>query len=400
MALPLDLSARSAARDQAYWTAWVATLIFFAGFYALLIPLPRYLELSGLADWQIGLVLGAFGIAALVGRPVAGLAADRWGPQPVLLGGSVALTLGALGVGFTTSLPLLFGLRLLQAAGYVAFTTASTALIITLSPAEERGRRLAIFGTAANVAIVLSPAAIGLLLGYIPLTGAFWLSAGLAGLAGALMVAGGGRDGQAGKQASGPTPGARPAVRRADLLSFAPRRLWLPMGALAIGGLGFGAFFQFAPILADRRGGVEAALLYSVYGVGIIAARLLGGRWLDQTGIARVVGIAFGLTACGLGLMAVADQAIWLCFAALLTAIGSGLFHPALLAQHARLLPDEPGRASAAAYIGFDLGLGLGGWLLGLVLQFGGLGALYGVAAVVVLGGLPVAFMLDRSTLR
>ena len=36
MALPLDLSARSAAREQAYWTAWVATLIFFAGFYAAL----------------------------------------------------------------------------------------------------------------------------------------------------------------------------------------------------------------------------------------------------------------------------------------------------------------------------------------------------------------------------
>jgi predicted MFS family arabinose efflux permease len=395
MARSLDLTARSAAREQAYWVAWAATLIFFAGFYALLIPLPRHLERSGLADWQIGLVLGAFGVAALVGRPLAGLATDRWGPQPVLLAGSAALTLGALGVGFTTSLLPLFGLRLLQAAGYVAFTTASTALIITLSPEEQRGRRLAIFGAAANVAIALSPAAVGLLLRYLPLNGAFWVAGGLAGLAGALMLAGGRHGAE-----HAPRPGPRPPARLADLLSVAPRQLWLPMGALAIGGLGFGAFFQFAPILADRRGGVEPALLYSVYGAGIIATRLLGGSWLDRVGVGRAVGLAFGVMACGLGLLALAEQAIWLCLAALLTATGSGLFHPALLAHHARLLPDAPGRASAAAYIGFDLGLGLGSWLLGLVLQAGGLGALYGVAAAVVLGGTLLALQLTKDERR
>ena len=55
-------------------------------------------------------------------------------------------------------------LRLLQAAGYVAFTTAGTALIIQLTPEEEHGRRLAIFGAAANVAIALAPAATTVLL--------------------------------------------------------------------------------------------------------------------------------------------------------------------------------------------------------------------------------------------
>ena len=44
--------------SRAYWTAWVATVVFFAGFYTLLVPLPRYLEAVGLPDWQIGLILG------------------------------------------------------------------------------------------------------------------------------------------------------------------------------------------------------------------------------------------------------------------------------------------------------------------------------------------------------
>jgi MFS family permease len=174
-------------QERGYWSAWTATVIFFAGFYALLIPLPRYLEQQGLPDWQIGLVLGAFGVAALVGRPLAGFAADRWGAQPVLLVGAAALCIGALSVPITDNTALLFILRLLQAGGYAAFTTASTALVIRLSPPAVRTQRLAIFGAAANVAISLSPALVGVFLQYAPLEMALVLAAALAALAGAIM---------------------------------------------------------------------------------------------------------------------------------------------------------------------------------------------------------------------
>jgi predicted MFS family arabinose efflux permease len=360
-------------QERGYWSTWVATLIFFAGFYALLIPLPRYLERNGLPDWQIGLVLGAFGVAALLGRPLAGLAADRWGPQPVLLSGAAALCVGALAVPATTNTSLLFALRLLQAAGYAAFTTASTALIISLSPLAIRAQRLAIFGAAANVSIALSPALVGLFLRYAPLENAFWLAAALAAFAGAIMWL---------------TLSARSTDRFVPTPAIArlvpPRKLWLPMLATGIGGLGFAAFFQFVPLLADRRGMDGAELLYGVYGASIIATRFLGGRWLNQLSVERVLGIAFGIMSGGLAIAALATAPLLLGLSAVLIATGSGLFHPALLAHHARLLPDEPGRASAACYIGFDLGIGLGSWLLGLALQWGGIGALYGLAAGIV----------------
>src|SRR5262245_64016276 len=111
------------ATRRAYWTAWAATVTFFGGFYALLVPLPRWLAEVGLPDWQIGLVLGAFGVASLVGRPVAGVASDRLGPRPVMLFGAAALTVGAVGVVATTSLLPLFGLRVLQATRSEAHTS-------------------------------------------------------------------------------------------------------------------------------------------------------------------------------------------------------------------------------------------------------------------------------------
>src|SRR5919206_4409075 len=102
------------AARRSYWIAWAATVTFFAAFYALLTPLPRYLTAVGVPDAQIGLVLGAFGVAALLGRPAAGFATDRWGARPVMLAGAAALLVGALAVGTTVNVALLFGLRLLQ----------------------------------------------------------------------------------------------------------------------------------------------------------------------------------------------------------------------------------------------------------------------------------------------
>ena len=65
---PVD---RAGTARRSFWIAWAATVTFFAAFYALLTPLPRYLTAVGLPDEQIGLVLAAFGVAALLGRPAA-----------------------------------------------------------------------------------------------------------------------------------------------------------------------------------------------------------------------------------------------------------------------------------------------------------------------------------------
>ena len=167
---------------------FVANLLFFVGFYALLVPLPPYLVAAGLADWQVGLVLGAFGIAALAGRPVAGLAADRSGRRTVILGGVAAFIVGVVAILLNTDFWVLMGGRVLQALGYVAVTTAATARIADLAPPAQRGATLARFGIAANVAMTLTPATIGFLLPTIGLTGAFYAAIAAAAMCGLLAL--------------------------------------------------------------------------------------------------------------------------------------------------------------------------------------------------------------------
>jgi len=137
-----------------YWLAWLATLTFFGGFYALLVPLTRYLgsEGVGLPDWQVGFVLGMFGVAALIARPLSGVAVDRFGARALMLVGAASLAFGALLVPLTADFGALAGLRVLQSIGYVAFTTGGTALVVSLTKSTVRpAANVATAGMAAPV---------------------------------------------------------------------------------------------------------------------------------------------------------------------------------------------------------------------------------------------------------
>ncbi|MFN8499220.1 MAG: MFS transporter [Anaerolineae bacterium] len=375
-----------ASQERAYWTAWVATLAFFVGYYTLLVPVPLYLRQIGLPDWVIGIILGAFGVASLIGRPLAGAMADAYGRRKVILFGTFSLMVGAIGFSFTTAPAALFGLRLLQAGGYVAFTTASTALVTDLVSEARRASAVAIFGIAANVAMTMTPAIISALMPVISLTGALWLSGGFAALGGLLALG---------------VPNTRPArgsgVSWREVAHVEPT-LRLPMLITCIFGLSWGAFLQFLPLLVERRDLGSAGLVYTVYGVSIILSRLTVGRRLDTIDRTRVLVLSTLMMVVGMGLFAVATMQIELFAAAALVAYGSGILHPALIAIHVeRAAPEVRGHAIAVFYLGFDLGIGLGAWALGLVLQGYGFVGLYAVAA---LAGVVVMLMLPRITAR
>lgn len=368
----------STAYSRSYWTTWSAALLFFAGFYTLLVPMPLYLSEIGLPDWQVGLIMGAFGIASLVGRPLAGALTDSLGFRPVILFGTLSMAVGAVMVSFASAPLLLFCLRILQAAGYVAFTTAATSLISDLAPPVRRGAALALFGSAANVAITLVPAAVSAGLTLLSFRGVFLLCGVMAVLGGVIVWL-----------AIPPRPGSRSAFALRSLFKI-PSVLWAPMATTWLFGVGFGVFYQFLPLLAERRGLAPVGLAFTVYGVAIILTRLLTGRLLDRPDRRRVLPPAALLMSAGLVAFALAGQMWQLLAAAALTAVAGGIFHPALIAIHVDSIP-ERGRATAAFYLAFDLGIGLGAWLLAPVLDSFGLAAFFVAGGVIsLLAILPV----------
>lgn len=370
-----------------YQIAWAATFLFFIAFYALIIPLPRYLTGIGLPDWQVGLVLGATAIASLLTRPISGVLTDRFGHKRMMLIGATSLTIGAIGVVLTTQVVILFSLRILQSLGYVIFTTAGNALVGQLATPEERSQKIAYFGLAANFAMTMTPGAMDTLLPWIGLLAAFWLSGGIAAGAGVLT--------RTLRYHAKPEASAMQPLSLSTFWRF-PRQLWLSMLVSALFGAGFGAYFQYFAVLLERRA-IPSAAVFATYGISIIITRLLFGRYLDRIGFARVLIAAALIMTAGLVIAAYGFSLPMLILAAALIATGGGFFHPMLIAHHVSLLPNRPGWAVACFYFGFDLGIGGGAWILGAALELSGLTALYLTAAVLTLATLCFVPALARQ---
>ena len=373
------------------------TLLFFIAFYTLIVPLPRYLAGVGLHDWQVGLVLGAFGIASLIGRPLAGLATDRLGRRGVIFAGAALFVVGVLSVQLTNNVWLLLCARILQALGYVAVTTSATARITDVTPAAQRASTIAAFGIAANIAMTLTPASVDALInaGLLGLPNTFILAALLA-IGCVLLTTQFGEEGaeeeqgRKGEREKGSDLDSHSALRTPhSALWVLPRSILEPWLAAALLGVGFGAWLQYLPLLTQRRGVEPSGILYAVYGIAIIATRVVTGPWLDRGYERALLAISFALMALGLAIFAFTQSFFTYVPATMLIAASGGILHPLLMAMHVRFMPEEMrGRAVATFYLGFDLGNGIGTWLLGFVLDSFGLAALFSGAAASALVGL------------
>ena len=224
--------------------------------------------------------------------------------------------------------------------------------------------------------MTLTPATISLLLPTIGLSGAFYAAIAAAALCGLLAL---GIDNQRTGAQSG--DGGR--------LWAAPRAVWLPWALAALLGVAFGVWLSYLPLLSERRGVEPVGLLYGFYGAAIIVTRLVTGPWQDRGHDRALLMGGFAATAASLCLFAFTQSFFTYLLATVLMAAGGGTLHPLLMAQHVQRMPAAMrGRAVSTFYLAFDLGNGLGVWVLGFALEWWGLTALFAGAAGAALVGM------------
>jgi MFS family permease len=369
-----------------FWQTWLATLLFFGGFYTLTAQLPLYLSAVKIPDWQIGFISGAFGISSLVTRPLAGWLCDRVGTYKVISGSVILFLGGVLPLSLSSDLWFLLVLRVLQASGYVGFTTAGTTIIIKLLNPALRERWLAWYGAAANLAVTVTPLALDLSRARNNSEISFYLAALLASFGLALLIW---------TKELRPVQNSNTNLKLYQTLKF----VVLPGTFAFVAGVCFGTFLQFTPLLADEAKGISTGLIYTSYGISIILVRLLMWRTLSATFQRIVLPLGFGLLATGLATFAFSPAYEFYLLGAAILAFGSGMQTPILIGLHLNALPSTmQGRAVALYYLGFDGGIGLGTWLLTPVLAIWGLQGLFAGAALTALIGLIIWLGFNKRT--
>ena len=363
--------------------------------YAALTPLlPEFSDDFGLSKGGAGLLVAVYAVGVLAGAVPAGLAAARFGPKRIALGGLVVVALASIAFGFAGDVWTLGAARFVQGLGSALSWAGGLAWLISASP---RGRRGELLGTALGAAIF------GALLG--PALGALAAEIGTAPTFTALGV---------GALAIGffglrvPGVAGEPPTLAPLRAAFGERRFVGGLWLMTLPALLFGVLAVLVSLDLDRLGWSSRAIgavFVATAAVEAVIAPLVG-RFVDRRG--ALLPVRFGLTA-GIGValaLAWAGDPFVIAGLALLASVSWGtLFTPGMAMLSAGAedvgLPQALafGLMNAAWAGGAMVGPGVGGAVGG---AFGdaaayGLGAVACAATLVVLTRLaPVGTRLSR----
>jgi len=358
--------------------------LFFAqsAFHIYNASLPLYFAGLGFDPTLIGLLIGAAGVAELVGALAVGPAIDRFGGRALLVTGAVCYLLASLGFMLFAVVPVLALLRLLLGFGLAAVVPSTYSFVPHLVKARSQTVAFATLGAAGNVAAAICPLLGLALLQNIGPQALFLSAAAMASLAGL----------------SATTVPARVPVKRPLALVF--RTAWvMPLLVAVLSVAQWGVIQAFVPIEANAVGS-NPALLFTADAISVLASRIPAGWIADRYGpfrLAMVGVVAMTLSPIVL-LLPLKDPV--LIIAGILNGAGAGLTLPPMLAELSRR-SDEATRGTALAYfsVAFAVGMIVGASGGGLLFPLLGFHGLLEVGAVLCGFGI-VALLRDRETMR
>jgi predicted MFS family arabinose efflux permease len=257
--------------------------------------LPDIARSAGLADWQLGIVAGAFGFARMVADIPLGLCLTRhlrralWIGPLVLVTGGLCVTAGG---GFTT---IVLG-RLLMGVGQALSMVAGLTAILRFQAGGNLASALAAYELSAMIGMLGGAALIGTLPSQLTWNTAFLLACApqliAVGLAPKLVSTLPAQAGAAAPSYAPSTPSTAPAnphARPAGRPSLVP----LVFAAGGLVALTYSTMEQFVvPLRGSREFGLErdgVARLFMVQQIFDIAALIPTGMLADRQGPARVL---------------------------------------------------------------------------------------------------------------
>lgn len=374
---------------------FAAGLLFWAALASLLPTLPLYLDEAGANSQQIGIVMGSFAIGLLLFRSVLAQLADNRGRKLVLLIGMIAVAVAPLGYLMTDEIPLLIGIRAFHGLSIAAFAMAYTALVVDLSPPNQRGELIGYMSLVNPTGMALGPAIGGYLqqwMGFVP---AFVVAAalGFLGLCCTFQV----REPKVHATVSNSTSTSNQFWR----LLGTPR-IRIPAVVLFLIGLAFGALTTFLPLFVKETGvDLNVGLFYSAAAIASFGIRLITGRASDRFGRGPFITFSLVLYASSMVTLWNATSATAFLVAGVLEGSGAGILIPMMAALMAdRSQPNERGRIFSLCMVGFDLGIAVAGPLLGAIAAFMNYRFIFGIAALLTVLSLVVFLMLSSKNIE
>ena len=375
----------------------VANFTLFFAFYVLTPLLPLYLsEHFGATKDVIGLVLSGYTITALLFRPFSGYVVDAFPRKAVLM-----ISFGAFAIFFAgylaASTLLLFTIvRTLHGGPFGTLTTANATVAIDVLPSSRRTEGIGYYGLSNNLAMALAPT-IGI---YVyQLTHSFeflfWIAL-IVACAGWLVDA-------------TVTLPSKEIVRNKSKLSldrFFLVRGWLLGLNMVAFGFSFGVLSNYLAIYGKEVMGITGGTgtYFLLCSIGLIASRLQGSKALRQGRVTYNAGSGMVISLIGytifIAFSTLGDSLMYIGYygSALLIGLGNGHMWPAFQNMTINVAHNnQRGTANSTILISWDIGMGLGILLGGVIAEFLGYGSAFWTVVIVNAAGVLTFFLATKA---
>jgi MFS transporter, DHA1 family, inner membrane transport protein len=341
----------------------------------------------GVSISAAGLLISGYALGVVVGAPLLTAATARLPRKTLLLGLMAVFTIGNAACALAPDYWTLMAARVLTAFAHASFFGVGSVVATGLVPSNKKASAIAIMFTGLTVANILG-VPFGTWLGQaFGWRATFWAVTLIGIIAFAVIALLVPRSEEARAEGSS---------LKNDLAVLARRPVLVGLLTTVLSWVGvFAAFTYIAPILTRITGFSEAAVspILLVFGAGLVAGNLIGGRLADRNLVPTMLGslallsiVLFAMT------FAIHDRIAAVVFVGLLGAAAFATVAPLQMWVLERA--DGAGQAIASSFnIGaFNLGNAIGAWMGGVVIDHGpGLGAVTLAAGFVPLAALALA---------
>ncbi len=167
---------------------YVPTVLLSVGTGVMVPTLPLYADTFGVSLSLVSVAVAAIGLGTLISDVPTGMLLERFGRKPVMVAGTLLLTLSTLLLVFLPYFPALVALRLVAGLGTAMWNISRMAYLADVVPLRDRGRALSMFGGVSRIGVFVGPAIGGVVAQAFGLTSAFYISAGAAAIAALISI--------------------------------------------------------------------------------------------------------------------------------------------------------------------------------------------------------------------
>ena len=403
--------------NKNYCKVMTANFTLFFAFYVLTPLLPLYLsEHFGATKDVIGIVLSGYTITALLFRPFSGYVVDTFPRKTVLM-----ISFGAFAIFFAgylaASTLLLFTIvRTLHGGPFGALTVSNSTVAIDVLPSSRRTEGIGYYGLSNNLAMAIAPS-IGIFI--YQLTHSFefifWLAFIVACLGwlvdSTVKTTHGDRSRESsGARLTGPVPMSR---RKLSLDRFFLVRGWLLGLNMVAFGFSFGVLSNYLAIYGKEVMGITGGTgtYFMLCSVGLILSRLQGGKALRNGRVTHNAGSGMVISLVGYTLFILMPTlsalftihsslftSIGYYGSALLIGLGNGHMWPAFQNMTINVARNnQRGTANSTILISWDIGMGLGILVGGVVSELLGYSAAFWTVVLVNASGVACFFLATKT---